>query len=81
MKGMTQTPGWHLEETVTLQLLLDVVEWTGIGTDTITTHGHPAFDARDPSCDPAPLTPSFGTVGQWERWHRATAPATRSNST
>ena len=24
-----------------------------------------------PSCDPAPLTTSFGTVGQWERRHRA----------
>ena len=23
-----------------------------------------------PSCDPAPLTTSFGTVGQWERGHR-----------
>ena len=23
-----------------------------------------------PSCDPAPLTTSFGTVGQWERRHR-----------
>ena len=26
-----------------------------------------------PSCDPAPLTTSSGTVGQWERRHRATA--------
>ena len=24
-----------------------------------------------PSCDPAPLTTSFGSVGQWERRHRA----------
>ena len=61
-------------------------EWTRIGTDTITAHGHPAFDAQNSrgwpaSCDPAPLTTSFGTVGQWERRHRATAPTTRHNAT
>ena len=58
-------------------------EWTRFGTDTITTHGHPAFDAQElrgghSSCDPAPLTTSFGTVGQWERQHRATCLSTRS---
>ena len=52
---------------------------SGIGTDTITTHGHPAFDAQElwgghPSCDPAPLTTSFGTVALRERQHRAITP-------
>ena len=56
------------------------------GTDTTTTFGHPAFDAQElwgghPSCDLAPLTTSFGTMGQWERRHRATAPTTRHNAT
>ena len=54
-------------------------EWTGIGTDTSATHGHPASEVQElwgwhPSCDPAPLTTSFGAVGQWERRRRATAP-------
>ena len=59
-------------------------EWTGFRTDTITTHGHPAFDAQELRrghllvCDLAPLTTSFGTVGQWERRHRATCLSTRS---
>ena len=30
-----------------------------------------------PSCDPAPLTTSFGTVGQWERRHRAMVERTK----
>ena len=32
------------------------------------------------SCDLAPLTASFGTVGQWKRQHRATVPSTRSST-
>ena len=60
-------------------------EWTGIGTDTITTHGHLAFDAQElrgghPSCGPAPLTTSFGSVGQWERRHWAMVPSTRHST-
>ena len=51
---------------------------SGIGTDTISTHGHPAFDAQDlwgglPSCDLAPLT-TFGTVALRERQHLAVTP-------
>ena len=59
---------------------------SGIGTDTITTHGHPAFDAQESrgghsSCDPAPLTTSLGTVGQWWRQLLAMTPTTRHNAT
>ena len=56
-------------------------EWTGIGTETSATHGHPAVDAQelwggDTSCDPALLTASFGlcvsgsaSTRQWCRQH------------
>ena len=42
----------------------------------------PSGDAQKPwgghpSCDPAPLTTSFGTVGQWERRHRAMVERTK----
>ena len=55
-------------------------EWTGIGTT-----ADVGFDAQElwgghPSCDPAPLTTSFGTVGQCERWHRAMVPSTRHST-
>ena len=37
------------------------------------THIRPEVVRWTPSCDPAPLTTSFETVGQWERWHRTMA--------
>ena len=33
-----------------------------------------------PSCDPAPQTTSFGTVGQWERRQQAMVPSTRAST-
>ena len=46
----------------------------------------PSGDAQKPwgghpSCAPAPLTTSFGTVGQWERRHRAMVERTKGAAT
>ena len=42
-----------------------------------TVRRRPEAVSGHPSCAPAPLTTSFGTVGQWERRHRAMVERTK----
>ena len=72
--GMAGMPGWSCHFNATATHIAPVRTQHAPNTGT-TTYAQKSWDGH-PRCDLAPLTTSFGTVGQWERQHLAMAATT-----